>query len=118
MLAAQGGDPGADAEITRARAKIAECDRKIAGYQAVLDAGGDPATVAGWTRQATAERATAQAIIDAWRPQRGWTEPELRAFLAKLGDLAAAVQKADRAGKKELYRKLGVKLAYAKISTP
>ncbi|MGR6998363.1 recombinase family protein [Yinghuangia aomiensis] len=70
MLAAQGGDPGADAEITRARAKIAECDRKIAGYQAVLDAGGDPTTVAGWTRQATAERATAQAIVDAWRPQR------------------------------------------------
>lgn len=34
MLAAQGGAPGADVEITRARAKIAECDRKIAGYQA------------------------------------------------------------------------------------
>ncbi len=60
--------------------------------------GGEPVALAGRPRQATAARATAQTVVDAWRPWRrpvavtagddGWTEPELGASLAKLGDLS------------------------------
>ena len=36
---------------------LAECDRKIANYRALLDAGTDPALVAGWIAEVTAIRA-------------------------------------------------------------
>jgi site-specific DNA recombinase len=35
---------------------IAECDAKLARYRAALDAGADPAVVAGWIAQTQAER--------------------------------------------------------------
>ena len=40
-----------------AAARIAVCDRKLAGYRAALDAGGDPATISRWITETTAERA-------------------------------------------------------------
>ena len=48
--------PGQDTE-----ALIADCDARLARYQAALDAGADPQAVAGWTRQVKAERAAALA---------------------------------------------------------
>lgn len=42
-------------------AVIAGCDAKLARYQAGLDAGADPVTVAGWTKDVTAQRAAALA---------------------------------------------------------
>ena len=36
--------------------KIAECDRKLAGYRAALDAGASPATVAAWIADIEAEK--------------------------------------------------------------
>ncbi|MGR6998271.1 hypothetical protein ACU686_09555 [Yinghuangia aomiensis] len=46
------------------------------------------------------------------------TEPELPTIPATLGNLVKALRDADRDGQKELYRRLGVTLTYAKISTP
>ena len=42
-------------------AVIVGCDAKLARYQAAPDAGANPVTVAGWTRDVTAERAAALA---------------------------------------------------------
>jgi site-specific DNA recombinase len=44
-------------------AVIAECDTKLARYQAALDAGADPVAVAGWTKAVTAEGAAAVARV-------------------------------------------------------
>ncbi len=52
-------EPAATSEDTRAI--IDDCDARLARYQATLDAGADPQTVAEWTRQVRAERATALA---------------------------------------------------------
>src|SRR5688500_7395669 len=38
---------------------LAHCDAKLARYRAIADAGGDPATVAGWIAEVTAQRAVA-----------------------------------------------------------
>ena len=40
-----------------AAARIADCDRKLTGYRAALDAGGDPAVISRWITETTAERA-------------------------------------------------------------
>jgi hypothetical protein len=42
--------------------KIAECDRKLAQYRAALDAGANPATVAGWIAETEAEIAARLAV--------------------------------------------------------
>lgn len=34
----------------------AECDRKLSQYRAALDAGADPAVIAGWITRTQAER--------------------------------------------------------------
>ncbi len=62
MQAAQppvGTGPAEPGEDTRA--VIADCDVRLARYQATLDAGADPQAVAEWTRQVKAERAGALA---------------------------------------------------------
>jgi hypothetical protein len=43
------------------QALIADCDARLARYQAALDAGADPQAVAEWTRQVKNERAAALA---------------------------------------------------------
>jgi len=57
--ALRGPAPAAPAPDTQAT--IADCDARLARYQAALDAGGDPQTIAEWTRQVKAERAAALA---------------------------------------------------------
>lgn len=54
-LAEAGGASDADhARIEAARRKLADCDRRLAGYQKTLDAGADPVIVAGWTARSKA----------------------------------------------------------------
>ena len=55
--------PSSDGQGEALRKKIAECDRKIAQHRAVLEAGGDPKLVAGWTLEVQAQKATAQAQL-------------------------------------------------------
>src|SRR5262249_57575652 len=50
--------------------KIADCDRRLAQYRATLDAGADPATVAGWITETETERAKYMAAKQAAAPQR------------------------------------------------
>ena len=51
-------DTSAQAEAARAR--IADCDRKIAQYRASLDAGGDPVVIGPWIAEIQAKRVAAQ----------------------------------------------------------
>jgi site-specific DNA recombinase len=46
-------------DAPKLRETIAECDAKIARYRATLDAGGDPALVAGWIGETTTIKRTA-----------------------------------------------------------
>ena len=43
-----------------AQAAIADCDARLARYQAALDAGGDVETIAEWTRKVRAEQTALQ----------------------------------------------------------
>jgi site-specific DNA recombinase len=56
---AQPANTGPAAPAPDTRAVLADCDARLARYQAALDAGADPRAIAGWTRQVTAERAAA-----------------------------------------------------------
>jgi site-specific DNA recombinase len=84
-------------------------------YQATLDAGGDPQTIAEWTRQVKAERAAALAR-DATQARhqlrRRLTEDDIRALITALGDLRDVIRGAGAAEKAAIYDQLGLKVTY------
>lgn len=108
-------DPAAEAarvELDQARDAIAQCDTKIARYRAVIDAGADPADVAGWIAQVQAEKATHQMSLDRVTPPDPLTAERIEQLITNLGDVTATVRNADSQDKSKLYASLGVRLSY------
>ena len=95
-------------------ATVAECDAKLARYQAALDAGGDPATIASWTRTVTAERAAAlaRAAAQPARPSAAITEEAIQHIVLALGDIRDVIQNADAPSKARIYGQLQLRLTY------
>src|SRR5216683_895822 len=110
QAATAGPGPAAPAQDT-----IADCDARLARYQATLDAGGDPQTIAGWTRQVKAERAAALAR-DATQarhpPSSRLTEDDIRALITALGNLPDVIRDAGPAEKAAIYDQLGLKVTF------
>jgi hypothetical protein len=106
-------EPAAPAQGTQAT--LADCDARLARYQATLDAGADPQTIAEWTRQVKAERAAALAR-DAGQarhqPGRRLTEDDIRALIAALGSLLDVIRNAGPAEKAAIYDQLGLKVTF------
>ncbi len=99
-----------------ARRSLAEYDRKLARHRAALEAGADPALVAGWTREVQREReivanqiaaATARAAVT-----RRMDSAEIKQLVEGLGGLLAILRTADPNEKCEIYRHLGLRLTY------
>ncbi len=97
---------------------VAECDAKLDRYRAALDAGADPAVVAGWIAETQAERLRAEqhqpTATTAKTPDKAshLTEEELIAIIDELGDLVTALRDADPEHKLEVYRNVGLHLTY------
>ena len=102
--------PGEDTQ-----ALIADCDARLARYQAALDAGADPQAVAEWTRQVKTERAAAlarDASQNCHTTVRQLTEDDIRAILTGLGDLRDIIREAEPPVKAAIYKQLGLKVTY------
>ena len=106
-------EPTATSEDTRAI--IDDCDARLARYQAALDAGADPQTVAEWTRQVKTERAAALARDASQirrQASRRLTEDDIRALIISLGDLRDVIRAADPTMNAAIYEQLGLKVTY------
>jgi site-specific DNA recombinase len=112
LAAASCSQPAPLAPPDDSAAVIADCDAKLARYQATLDAGGDPVTIAAWTREATAQRAA--ALARQARPQTGTplTEQGIQQIIQALGDIRDIIQNADPAAKARIYNRLELRLTY------
>jgi site-specific DNA recombinase len=95
-------------------AVVADCDAKLARYQATLDAGGDPATIAAWTREVTTQRAAALARATARPATAGTplTEETIQQIAQALGDIRDIIHTADPASKARIYNQLELRLTY------
>jgi site-specific DNA recombinase len=94
-------------------AVIADCDAKLARYRAALDAGGDPVTIAAWTRDVTAQRAA--ALARAAKPHTSGTplsEQAIQKIIEALGDIRDIITSADPASKARIYTRLNLRLTY------
>jgi len=106
-------EPAAPAPDTQAT--VADCDARLARYQATLDAGGDPQTIAEWTRQVKAERAAAlarDATQTLRNPSRRLTEDDIRALITALGNLRDVIRDAGPAEKAAIYDQLDLKVTF------
>jgi hypothetical protein len=114
MADAQLADDHRLAELETVRAAAAECERKLASYRALVDAGSDPAVVAGWIAETEAKRKVEQMRLDKLTstiPKR-LTEEEIAAMMIAIGDLRRALRSADPKDKGEVYGQLGLRLTY------
>lgn len=95
---------------------IEDCDRKIANYRALLDAGTDSTLVAGWIAETTAERVAAEAQQRARQaPARGarLSRLQIRELITAVGDIRTAIRRADAVpAKTAVYQRLGIRLVY------
>jgi site-specific DNA recombinase len=114
-------------EIEKLRQAIADADAKIDRYRATLDAGGDPALIAGWITEATALKKAAQVRLGATEvPPQRMTDEQLDTIADAFNDLFKLLRDADPRDKAELYSRIGLRLTYqpgpetmiAEVATP
>ncbi|MHB2023615.1 MAG: recombinase family protein [Mycobacteriales bacterium] len=101
-----------DEDAAEARRVLAETDAQLDRYRAALDAGADPAVVAGWIADAQARRTQAEQLLHRGHAPRRMTQDEIATLVRGLGNLLATVRAAHPADKGEIYRKLGIGLTY------
>ena len=116
MAAANVVDETAAARAEGARRKLVDCDHRLDRYRAALEAGADPAVVAGWMAEVNAERLVADrelATVQAGTLQV--TEVELRELIAGVADGVKLLASAEPGDKAELYAELGVRLTFEPV---
>ncbi|MFF4690502.1 recombinase family protein [Streptomyces sp. NPDC001307] len=104
-------------EQAQARQAIKECERRLARYQAALDAGADPAVVTQWINQAQRDKDAAQKKLDAHtavprKKQTPLDAQQIRQITESLGDIAQRIQVAAVEKKGPLYDALGITISY------
>jgi DNA invertase Pin-like site-specific DNA recombinase len=107
----------APAPATPTGPTVAECDTKLARYRAALEAGADPTVVTGWIAETQAERQRAEqhqnTPVEKTPPTADLpSEEQLIAIVEELGDIVSALRDAEPEHKLDVYRSLGLRLAY------
>jgi len=108
------GTPGEGQQerLDQLKAEIAECDRKLARYQAVLDGDGDIVTVTKWIAETERRKNTAHAQLRSQRSDGELSADQIKQLVADLCDIVGVLRQAAPQQKAEIYRELGVSLRY------
>jgi len=108
QLATAAAPPDHDvAAVDAAHRTMADCDRRLARYRALLEQGTDPSVVASWIAELQAER-----ILAEHAPRRAPTAIEIRQMVEELGEMTSVLAHADSEDKIRLYAELGLTLTY------
>ncbi|MBO0868700.1 MAG: zinc ribbon domain-containing protein [Micromonosporaceae bacterium] len=98
------------------QAIIDGCDDKLAQYRAIADAGGDPATLATWVAEVTAQRtaALAQQTIRRAEARKATrlTQADIERLIGIFNDVRRTIRDADPADKSQIYRRIRLTLTY------
>lgn len=102
-------------DLAEIRQQLADCERRISGYRAALDAGSDPALVGQWINETQQEKSTAEQrlrVAQRSQPQGAVSEAELETVIGTLGDMKDRLLAADPADKRSIYEAFGLALTY------
>ena len=100
------------AALDGARRTLADCDRRLARYRALLDEGTEPSVIATWLAELQSERLSAERIVAEHAPRRAPTALEIRTMVEELGEMTRVLATADPEDKTRLYAELGLTLTY------
>jgi site-specific DNA recombinase len=81
-------------------------------HRAALEAGADPAIVAGWMAEVQAQRTVSEAWLRRGSGRQRMTAEEITRVVASLRDLMSVLAAAGPAGKTQIYSQLGLALTY------
>jgi site-specific DNA recombinase len=112
LAAAQAPDDAGAARAEAARRKIADCDDRLRKYRGALEAGADPAIVAGWIKESEAERLTGELDLSETVAHDPLSEREIRALIAAVGSSLASLDEADPEVRKAVYQEMGLRLTH------
>lgn len=104
-------------EQTQACKMVKECERRLARYQAALEAGADPAVVTQWINEAQADKEAARKKLDTppaatRKKETPLSADQIREITERLGDIAQRVQAVGAEKKSPLYEALGITISY------
>ncbi|MFE9614191.1 hypothetical protein ACFYPJ_38135, partial [Streptomyces sp. NPDC006012] len=104
-------------EQAQARQTIKDCERRLARYQAALEAGADPAVVTQWINTAQQDKEAAQKTLDALpaitrKKESPLDGQQIRKMAESLRDIAQRIHTADVDKKGPLYDGLGITISY------
>ncbi|MEU9479534.1 hypothetical protein [Streptomyces sp. NPDC048191] len=104
-------------EQAQARHAIKECERRLARYQAALDAGVHPTVVTQWINEAQRDKDAAQKKLDAHpavhrKKQSPLDARQIGEITESFGDIAQRMQTAAVEKKGPLYDALGITIRY------
>lgn len=112
LSAAGTPDEGQQERIDQLHAEIADCDRKLARYRAVLDGDGDIVSVTKWIADTERRKHTAHARLTSQRSNGDLSADDIKHLVADLCEIVGVLRKAAPEQKAEIYRELGVSLRY------
>ena len=105
-------DPAAQEREAALRAAIADCDRKLANYRALLDHEDAVTVAAEWIADTRRERKQLERQLGQHVPGDQLTNEQVKALVKALKDIVTVLADAQPADKTELYDRLGISLAY------
>ena len=104
-------DPDAEEREAGLRAAIADCDRKLANYRALLDHEDAVTVAASWIADTQRERKNLERQLGHQVPGDQLTPAQVKALVNALKDIVDVLADAEPADKAELYDQLGISLA-------
>ncbi len=105
-------DPAIEERQAALRAAIADCDRKLANYRALLDHDDAVTVAASWIAATQRERKNLERQLGQQVPGDQLTAEQVKALVTALKDIVTVLAEAQPADKSELYDQLGISLAY------
>lgn len=105
-------DPAAEEREATLRAAIADCDRKLANYRALLDQEDAVTVAAEWIADTQRERKQLERQLGRHVPGDQLTSEQVKALVKALKDIVEVLADAEPADKAELYDQLGLSLSY------
>ena len=104
--------PAAQEREAALRAAIADCDRKLANYRALLDHDDAVTVAASWIADTQRERKKLERQLGNQVPGDQLTREQVKALVNALTDIVEVLAQAEPQDKTELYDQLGISLAY------
>ncbi len=107
-----GDDPVTAAQPEAMSSRLRTSDDRLSKYRSALEAGADPAIVASWIAEVTAERTRCTIDLERLTGAKRLSRDQIAALIEQFAQLTRLLKDADPADRAELYQQLGLRLAY------